>query len=48
VYKVPHAGFFSANLGWKLVLAVFIWHWVYGMNVGLIYNPRAPRRMRRQ
>lgn len=47
VYAVPHAGFFSANLGWKLVLAVFVWHWVYGLNVGLIYNPRSPRRRRR-
>jgi hypothetical protein len=47
VYAIPHAGFFSLNLGWKLVLAVFIWHWVYGLNVGLIYNPRSPRRMRR-
>ena len=46
VYAVPHAGFFSLNLGWKLVLAVFIWHWVYGMNVGLLYNPRSPRRTR--
>jgi hypothetical protein len=47
VYAVPHAGFFSANLGWKLVLAVFVWHWVYGLNVGLIYNPRSPGRRRR-
>jgi len=32
-------GFFSLNLGWQLLLAVFIWHWVYGLHLGMIYNP---------
>ena len=32
-------GFFSHNLGWKLVLAVYVWHWVYGLHLGMIYNP---------
>ncbi len=36
-----HVGFFSHNLGWKLILAVYLWHWVYGMNLGMIYNPPA-------
>jgi len=31
-------GFFSHNLGWQLLLAVFVWHWVYGLHLGLIYN----------
>jgi hypothetical protein len=37
-----HVGFFSHNLGWKLILAVYVWHWVYGLNLGMIYNP-SPR-----
>ena len=35
-------GFFSWNFGWKLVLAVFVWHWVYGLHLGLIFNPAGP------
>lgn len=33
------AGFFSTNFGWEYVLSVFVFHWVYGANLGLIYNP---------
>ena len=36
-----HVGFFSYHLGWKLILAVYVWHWVYGLNLGMIYNPLA-------
>jgi len=36
-----HVGFFSHNLGWKLILAVYLWHCVYGLNLGMIYNPPA-------
>jgi hypothetical protein len=36
-----HVGFFSHNLGWKLILAVYLWHWVYGLHLGVIYNPAA-------
>jgi hypothetical protein len=32
-------GFFSHNLGWTFILAVYLWHWVYGLHLGLIYNP---------
>jgi hypothetical protein len=39
-----HVGFFSHHLGWKLVLAVYLWHWVYGLHLGLIYNPLARAR----
>jgi hypothetical protein len=37
----PHGqvGFFSHHLGWKLLLAVYVWHWVYGLHLGVIYNP---------
>jgi hypothetical protein len=34
-----HVGFFSHHLGWKLLLAVYVWHWVYGLHLGMIYNP---------
>src|ERR1700704_1204068 len=34
-----HVGFFSYHLGWKLILAVYVWHWVYGLHLGMIYNP---------
>ena len=33
------AGVFSINFGWKYILGVFIFHWIYGAHVGLIYNP---------
>jgi hypothetical protein len=41
-----HVGFFGHHLGWKVILAVYVWHWVYGLNLGLIYNPLAERRAR--
>ena len=41
-YPQAHAGFFSHNLGWKLVLAVFVWHWIWGLNIGLVFNPSKP------
>jgi len=37
-------GFLSLNFGWIFVLAVFIWHWVYALHLGLIYNPTSPER----
>ena len=40
-FPAAHVGFFSHNLGWKLILAVYLWHWVYGLNLGMIYNPPA-------
>jgi hypothetical protein len=47
VYDIPHAGFFSFGLGWKFVLAIFLWHWVWGLHIGVIYNPwdRRERRL---
>jgi hypothetical protein len=38
-FPAAHVGFFSHHLGWKLILAVYLWHWVYGLNLGMIYNP---------
>jgi hypothetical protein len=39
-------GWFSQNLGkflgtssWKAVFGIYLWHIVYGVNLGLIYNP---------
>ncbi|MFC1443101.1 hypothetical protein ABUW04_33165 [Streptacidiphilus sp. N1-10] len=32
-------GFLSLHLGWKYILAVFVWHWVFGLHLALLYNP---------
>ena len=35
-------GWFSQDLvpgGWQVVLGIFIWHAVYGLHLGLFYNP---------
>jgi hypothetical protein len=34
-----NAGFFSSNLGWKIVFGIYLWHLIYGFNLGLLYNP---------
>ena len=34
-----HAGFFSTGLGWNYMLSVMIFHVIYGLHLGLIYNP---------
>jgi hypothetical protein len=34
-----HPGFFSNNLGWKTVIGIYIWHLVYGLHLGALYNP---------
>ncbi len=38
-YPQYHPGFFSHNLGFKMVLAIFVWHAIYGVILGLIYTP---------
>src|SRR5712692_8266144 len=38
-FPAADVGFFSHNLGWQLLLAVYLWHWVYGLHLGMIYNP---------
>jgi hypothetical protein len=37
----PHAGagIFASGYGWKLVFAIYVWHLVFGVNLGLMYNP---------
>jgi hypothetical protein len=37
----PHvgAGIFGSGFGWKLVFAVYLWHVIYGVNLGMMYNP---------
>ncbi|MGW0777871.1 hypothetical protein ACWD01_30455 [Streptomyces sp. NPDC002835] len=32
-------GFLSLDLGGTYILTVFVWHWVYGLHLALIYNP---------
>jgi hypothetical protein len=37
----PHfgVGVFANNLGWKEVFAIYLWHVVFGFNLGAMYNP---------
>lgn len=37
------AGLFSFGLGWKVPVAIYVWHLIYGVNLGLLYNP-LPKR----
>jgi hypothetical protein len=41
----PHSGanLFSTGFGGKFVFAVFLWHWIFGFFLGVLYNP-LPRR----
>ena len=36
-----HPGFMN-NLGWKVVLGIYVWHLVYGVTLGAFYNPLPP------
>jgi hypothetical protein len=38
-YPQYHPGFFSHHLGFKSVLAIFVWHAIYGVHLGAIYTP---------
>jgi hypothetical protein len=35
-----HAGFMSHNLGWDLVLAVYVWHLAWSLALGFFFNPQ--------
>lgn len=35
------AGIFSSNFGWQYIVGVFLFHWIYGAHLGLIYSPMA-------
>ena len=37
-----HAGFFSHNLGWRTVFGIYLWHVIYGLNLGALYSPLPP------
>jgi hypothetical protein len=41
-YNFPelHAGFMSLNLGWKLVLGVYLWHLAWSLALGFFFNPQ--------
>ena len=34
-----HPGFFSHNLGWNTVIGIYLWHIIYGLNLGAFYSP---------
>lgn len=42
-YPDAHLGFFAHNLGFKTIFAIYVWHWIYGLHLGTIYNPQDPR-----
>lgn len=35
-------GFLSLEAGGTYILTVFVWHWVYGLHLSLIYSPLPP------
>ena len=35
-----HAGFMSHNLGWDLVLGVYVWHLAWSLALGFFFNPQ--------
>ena len=37
----PHegAGAFGSGFGWKIVFTIYLWHVIYGVNCGKMYNP---------
>ena len=37
--RAADAGVFSSGFGWKYIVGVFLFHWIYGAHVGLIYSP---------
>lgn len=34
-----HDPFVAIHAGWNYVLSVLLFHWIYGLHLGLIYNP---------
>lgn len=36
-----YAGRLLGTDGWKVVLGIYLWHAIYGLNLGLIYNPQS-------
>ena len=38
VIDQPHWALFE-NLGWKVVIGIYIWHAVYALHLGALYSP---------
>lgn len=38
-YPKFNPGLFSFNLGGKTVFAVLLWHWIFALHLGAVYNP---------
>jgi hypothetical protein len=34
-----NAGFATLNFGWSTLAAIFLWHAIWGINMGALYNP---------
>lgn len=34
-----HDPLIAVHAGWNYVLSVFLFHWIYGLHIGMIYNP---------
>lgn len=41
LFPAFNPGFFSWNLGWKTVFGIYLWHVIYGLNLGALYSPLA-------
>lgn len=39
-FPALHAGFMSHNLGWDMVLAVYVWHLAWSLALGFFFNPQ--------
>ena len=39
LFPAINAGFFSNHLGAKVVIGIYLWHLVYGFNLGALYSP---------
>jgi hypothetical protein len=39
LFPAFNPGFFSHNLGWKTVVGIYLWHAIYGLNLGAFYSP---------
>jgi hypothetical protein len=39
LFPAFNPGFFSHNLGWRTVFGIYLWHVIYGLNLGALYNP---------
>lgn len=40
-----HLGFLSFGKGWRLPLAIFLWHMIFAGHLGLLYNPDRSARL---